>query len=174
MTNVTSPFSLASVHELFTYNYWARDCQLKVCQRLTEEQLLRGLGSSFDSVRDTLVHMMETEWIWLERWRQHPPHAEGSSQPFPSVKTVSERWSAIEAEMRDYLARVTDEMLGKPLTYISDRGDTLSSELWRQMFHLINHQSYHRGQVATLLRQLGEQPPATDFLPGYRSGFRVS
>ena len=67
--------------------------------------------------------------------------------------------------MRDYLARVTDEMLGKPLTYISDRGDTLSSELWRQMFHLINHQSYHRGQVVTLLRQLGEQPPATDFLP---------
>src|SRR5262249_23174937 len=129
-------------------------------------------GSSFASVRDTLVHMMETELIWLKRWRQHPPHAEGSPQPFASLDAVSGRWSAIERDVRDYLASVTDEMLAAPLTYLSDQGDSLTSELWRQMFHLINHQSYHRGQVATLLRQLGVQPPATDFLPGYRSGFR--
>ena len=173
-THVPSPFSLALLHELFNYNYWARDCQLRGCGDLSEDQFLRGMRSSFASVRDTLVHMMETEWIWLERWRQHPPHAEGSPQQFPSLTAVSERWLAVEREMREYLTRVTDEMLANPLTYISDHGDTLTSDLWRQMFHVINHQSYHRGQVATLLRQLGVQPPTTDFLPGYRSGFRLS
>lgn len=29
--------------------------------------------------------------------------------------------------------------------------------------HLLNHSTYHRGQVALLLRQLGQSPPATDF-----------
>ena len=173
MIDMTSPVALASIHELFTYNYWARDCQLIACKGLREEQFLRELGSSFPSVRSTLVHMMETEWIWLERWRQHPPHAEGSSQHFPSVEAITERWGEIEREMRAYLASVSELMLAKPLAYISDHGDTLTSELWRQMFHLINHESYHRGQVATLLRQLGVRPPTTDFLPGYRCGFRL-
>jgi uncharacterized damage-inducible protein DinB len=57
------------------------------------------------------------------------------------------------------------------MTYVSQKGDTFTYELWRQMLHLVSHQSYHRGQVATLLRQLGLQPPGVDFLRGYRMGF---
>jgi uncharacterized damage-inducible protein DinB len=70
---VTRPISLASINELFNYNYWARDCQLQACAALTEEQFLRSLGSSFASVRDTLVHMVGAEWVWLERWRGRSP-----------------------------------------------------------------------------------------------------
>ncbi len=52
---MTNPLSMASANELFSHNYWARDCDLRVCAVLTEEQFLRSLGSSFESVRDTLV-----------------------------------------------------------------------------------------------------------------------
>ena len=52
---MTNPLSLASVNELFSHNYWARDCDLRACAVLTKEQFLRSLGSSFESVRDTLV-----------------------------------------------------------------------------------------------------------------------
>jgi len=168
---VTGPISPASINELFNYNYWARDCQLQACSALTEEQFLRSLGSSFPSVRDTLVHMLGVEWLWLARWRGRSPQSMPSPEEFPSLPAVSEQWRAVERQMREYLATLGEAALAQPVTYVSQKGDTFTYELWRLMLHLINHQSYHRGQVATLLRQLNLQPPAVDFLPGYRMGF---
>jgi uncharacterized damage-inducible protein DinB len=155
----------------FHYNYWARDCQLRACAALTQEQFLRKVGSSFDSVQETLVHMLGVEWLWLGRWRGRPPEPMLSPTELPSWDAVSAKWRAVEREMRGYLARLSEVALAQPVSYTSQKGDTFTYELWRQMFHLINHQSYHRGQVATLLRQLGVQPPEVDFLPGYRAGF---
>ena len=83
---MTSTISLATINELFAHNYWARDCQLHACAALTEEQFVRNLGSSFGSVRDTLVHLVETEWIWLERWLGGFPQPGLSPQEFPSVR----------------------------------------------------------------------------------------
>jgi len=170
---VANTISLATINELFAHNYWARDCQLQVCAALTQEQFVRNLGSSFASVRDTLAHMIETEWIWLERWLGRSPQSALSPQEFPSLRAVTEEWNAVEREMRKFLATLNDEALAKPVAYLSQKGDSFTHELWRPMLHLINHQSYHRGQVATLLRQLGLQPPTVDFLPGCRMGFRV-
>jgi uncharacterized damage-inducible protein DinB len=169
--NMTSPISLASIKELFNYSYWAKNCQLEACAALTEEQFVRSLGSSFASVRDTLVHMMGAEWIWLERWRGRNATSMLPPQEFPSLSSVSGRWREVEGKMREYLATLSEEALSQPVTYMSQKSDTFSYELWRLMFHVVNHQSYHRGQVATLLRQLGVQPPAVDFLPGYRAKF---
>ncbi len=170
---MTNSISLAAIRELFNYTYWARDCQLQACAALSDEQFLRGMGSGFTSVRDTLVHMVGAEWVWLERWRGRSPQLMLSPQEFASVGAVSEKWRAVEREMREYLATLNDETLAQPLTYTSQKGDSFTYELWRQLLHLVNHQSYHRGQVATLLRQLGVPPPTVDFLPGYRAGFRA-
>ena len=168
---MTKPISLAAINELFSYNSWARDCQLQACAALTEDQFVRSLGSSFASVRDTLVHMVETELIWLERWRGQSPQTMLSPQDFPSLNAVSEQWRAVEREMREYLATLSEDTLEQPVTYVSQKGDTFTYELWRPMLHVVSHQSYHRGQVTTLLRQLGLQAPVVDFLPGYRVGF---
>src|SRR5258708_182181 len=69
---MTGTPSLIVVNELFRYNYWARDRQLKVCESLTVEQFLRPLSSSFPSIRDTLAHLVAAEWFWLECWRGRP------------------------------------------------------------------------------------------------------
>jgi uncharacterized damage-inducible protein DinB len=65
--------SLSALKELFAHNYWARDRQLLACAALTPEQFLRPLGNSFPSVRDTLVHLLAVECLWLERWRGRSP-----------------------------------------------------------------------------------------------------
>jgi uncharacterized damage-inducible protein DinB len=132
---------------------------------------VRNLGSSFASVRDTLVHMVGAECVWLERWRGRCPQSMLSPQECPSLSAVSEQWRAVEREMREYLATLNQETLEQPVTYVSQKGDTFTYELWRPMLHLVNHQSYDRGQVATLQRQLGLQPRGVDSLPGYRMGF---
>jgi uncharacterized damage-inducible protein DinB len=54
---------------LLDYHYWARDRVLAALEPLTSEQYTRDLGSSFRSVRDTVVHIYSADWIWLQRWR---------------------------------------------------------------------------------------------------------
>jgi uncharacterized damage-inducible protein DinB len=164
---------LAVVRELFDYNYWARGRQLQACSALTQDQLVRPLGSSFRSLRDTLVHLMAVEWLWLERWRGNSPRTLLRAEDFPTLAAVAEHWRTVEREMREYLATLSDSELELPRTYVSTREQTWTYPLWRMILHLLHHQSYHRGQVTTLLRQLGTQPPPVDFLNALDMGFQL-
>jgi uncharacterized damage-inducible protein DinB len=166
------PLSLYALNELFAHNYWARDCQLRACTALTDEQFLRPMGSSFPCVRDTLVHLLAVEWIWLERWRGRSPRALPQVEEFPVLEAVRARWDEVEREMKQYLATLSDEALDSVVTTTSTRGNTWTYALWRMMLHLLEHQAYHRGQVTTLLRQLGFEPPKVDFLDALDAGFR--
>jgi|SRR5271157_679776 len=159
--------------EEIDHNYWARGCQLRACAPLSAEQFLRPVGGSFPSLRDTLAHMLAVEWIWLERWKGKSPQALIPAAEFPSVEAMVERWGAVERDLRQYLAGVDEDALARPLTCVSTRGEEWTYPLWRMIAHLLNHQSYHRGQVTTLLRMLGGQPPRVDFLVGRDVGFRL-
>lgn len=159
---------LATLRELFDYNYWARDQQLEACRKLTPEQFLRPLGSSYSSLRDTLAHLVGAEWIWLERWRGRSPTgveaADYAPEKFPTVAAIEARWREVERGMREYLAGLNQDALARPLTYVNLKGQRWTYPLWRTLLHVVNHQTYHRGQVTTLLRQLGAQPPQIDYL----------
>lgn len=164
---------LAAVQEMFDYNYWARDRQLQACAALTQEQFVRPMGSSFSSLRDTLVHLVAVEWLWLERWRGRSPRSLLRAEDFPTLAAVADRWRMVEREMREYLAGLSDAALDLPLTCVSTRGQTWTHPLGRMILHLLHHQTYHRGQVTTLLRQLGTQPPPVDLLNAHDMGFRL-
>jgi uncharacterized damage-inducible protein DinB len=169
---MSATISSATLNELFDYNYWARDRQLQACAGLTGEQFLRPLGNSFPSLRDTLTHLVAVEWLWLERWRGRSPRTLLAPAEFPTLAALSERWQAVEREMREYLAGLSEEALECPLTCVSTRGQAWTYPLWRMILHLLQHQSYHRGQVTALFRQLGVQPPKVDFLDAHDMGFR--
>ncbi len=163
---------LVSLREMFDYNYWARDRQLQACAALSEEQVLRPMGNSFSSLRDTLAHLVGAEWIWLERWLGRSPRALLRAEEFPSLASLRERWQAVEREMREYLGKLNETALTKPLTYVNIKGETWTYPLWKTLYHLVNHQTYHRGQVTTLLRQLGAQAVPVDFLVSLDVQFR--
>ncbi len=165
--------SLSVFNELFAHNYWARDRQLKSCEALTDEQFGRPLGNSFPSVRDTLVHLLAVEWLWLERWRGRSPRVLLPPEDFPTLTAIRTRWLVVEREMKEYLAGLPEEALAQPMTCTGTRGNTWTYDLWRMMVHLLEHQAYHRGQVTALLRQLGMAPPKVDFLDGLDAGFRA-
>ena len=159
---------LEALRELFDYNYWARDRQLEACQALTGEQFLRPMGNSFSSVRDVLAHLIFAEWVWLERWLGKMPTQADKQQvaadKFPALASVRERWSTLEGNMRLYLGDLEEQTLSRPLTYTNWRGQVCTYPLGQTIFHLANHQTYHRGQVTTLLRQLGAEAAAIDYL----------
>ncbi len=161
---------------LYSYSYWARDEQLTVCGLLSEEQFTRHMISSFPSVQATLVHMVESEWVWSERWYGHSPTTQ-QVQEFmpdqsPTLVVLKERWHAVESSVRRYLASLGEDDLKKELRYVNRQGEAWIYPLWQALFHLVNHQTYHRGQVTTLLRQLGVAPPQIDYLIAYDRGLR--
>jgi uncharacterized damage-inducible protein DinB len=149
---------------LFAYNYWARDRQLEASSSLSLEQFQRPLGNSFPSLRDTLAHMVGAEWAWLERLHGRSPTVLPDAKEFATPGAVTERWRSIERDFLNYLANLHEEQLSRTITYTNFQGEKWSYLVGIILLHLINHQTYHRGQVTTLLRLLGLSPPAVDLL----------
>jgi uncharacterized damage-inducible protein DinB len=156
---------LAYVRELYTYNHWANRRILAAVESLNAGQFQRQMGSSFSSLHDTVLHIVGGEWIWLERWNGRSPRGGlPSAAELPDLAAIRTRWKQVEDDRNQLLARLTQDDLAKPITYVNQKGETWTYPLWQQLAHVVNHSTYHRGQVATLLRQLGVKPPMTDFL----------
>lgn len=153
---------------LYDYNSWANHRVLDACTALSDEQFTRDLHSSFPSVRDTLVHLFLVEWIWLERWHGRSPSAWTPAAEFPNLAAVRSRWEEIERDLTDYIASLNDEALSRVIRHKTTKGEPQSAPHWQMLQHLVNHQSYHRGQVTTMLRQLGAKASSTDLIFFYR------
>jgi uncharacterized damage-inducible protein DinB len=154
--------------ELFDYNAWANRTILDAVAQIPEEQYFRDLKSSYGGVHGTLAHIVWAEQLWLHRWVGKPNPAVPQGADLKSLAEVRSRWEELEAERGRFLAafpesRLDEQRLVKP----SSGGEYVHT--FRQMFHhFINHSSYHRGQIVTLLRQLGVKPPSTDLILYYR------
>jgi len=152
----------ADILTLFDYNAWANGRVLGAAGPLTAEQFLRDLGNSFPSVRDTLAHILGAEWIWLRRWQEESPSKGLPAGDFPTVASLRDRFSAIERDHRAFLDALSEERLTRPFTYRDLAGNQHALPLVHSLQHLVNHGTYHRGQVTTMLRQLGATPVSTD------------
>jgi uncharacterized damage-inducible protein DinB len=155
------------IQQMYRYNGWANARLIEAVSRVTADQFTRDLGSSYPSLRDTLVHIVWAEWIWLQRWKGISPQTVFQPKDFPDVDAVRARWSEVESEQRAFLETVTSERLLTVVSYINLQGQTWRYPLWQQMYHVVNHSTYHRGQLTTMLRQVGAQATATDFLVFY-------
>jgi len=156
--------------ELFDYNAWANRIIFDAVAppRLPEEQYFRDLKSSYGGVHGTLAHIVWAEQLWLHRWMGKPNPAVPQGADLKSLAQVRARWEEVETERGRFVAGMTAERLADTkIVKPSSGGEYVHS--YRQMFHhFINHSSYHRGQVVTLLRQLGATPPSTDLILYYR------
>jgi uncharacterized damage-inducible protein DinB len=150
--------------ELYRYNRWANDRTLEAVSSLSEEEFTKNLASSHPSVRDTLTHIVWAEWIWLQRWTGTSPREVFQATNFPRLDALRARWLELEIEQRAFIEAVTTENLVAVVQYVNLQGQTWRYPLWRQMYHVVNHSSYHRGQLTMMLRQLAARPVPTDFL----------
>ena len=158
---------LHCIRQLYDYNHWADRRILAMAGTLTNEDFIRPLGNSFSSVRDTLAHILGAEWIWLERWQGRSPKALLDAATFPNVQSLESRWETLAHDEMQFIEALTTQRLVQELPYVDLTGRRYSYPLWQQMVHVVNHSSYHRGQITTLLRQLGAEVVSTDFLMYY-------
>ena len=161
--------TLRDLRTLLDFHYWARDRMLDALEPLTHEQLTRDMGSSFRSLRDTAAHIYSAEWAWHSRWRGTPPPAPLSPDLFPDVATLRAAWSELEVQMRAYLDGLDDAGVDRVIAYTLFSGAAGATPFWQMLQHVVNHASYHRGQVTTLLRQLGAPTAkSVDLITYYR------
>ena len=153
---------------LYDYNSWANLRTLDSCVQLSGEQFTRDLKSSFTSVRDTLVHIVSAEWIWLERWHGRAPTAFPNPHDYPDLDSVRRRFSEIDRNLVDYTASLTGDDLQRVVSFKRVTGEAFAQPLWQFLHQVANHGTYHRGQIATMLRQLGAKATSTDLLIFYR------
>jgi uncharacterized damage-inducible protein DinB len=154
---------------LIDYNYWARDRLLEAVAALSVEQFTRPLGNSFSSIRDTVAHICDAESIWLRRWRGEQPQGFQDPGRMPDLAAAREEWSGTECGIREMVATLGPEGVERVIDYKDLRGAARSDVFWQMLQHVVNHGSYHRGQVTTMLRQLNAAPPAyMDMIVFYR------
>jgi uncharacterized damage-inducible protein DinB len=119
-------------------------------------------------VRDTLAHIFGAEWIWLERFQGRSPASLPDASQYPDAASLAERWAEFEPRLLNFAHGVTQADLDRVFEYKTLKFGVYRNPLWQSMQHLVNHGSYHRGQVTTLLRQLGAAPVLTDLMHFYR------
>ncbi len=163
------PMTYKDLENLLDYSYWARDRLLDAVDALTLEQFTRPLGSSFSSVRDTIAHICGAESIWLARWRGEQFSGFPAPDRISNAADARREWTEIESGARAFLRNLDPDALERSVEFTDLRGNAQSDLLWQTVQHVVNHASYHRGQVTTMLRQLGAQPPKSmDLIAFYR------
>lgn len=161
--------TLSDLELLLDYHYWARDRILEAAAVLSPEQFTRDMGSSFRSIRDTLVHIYGSEWAWHSRWGGTSPSALPDASQYGDVAAIRTAWEALERQVRGLVQELGEEGINRSFDYLTLAGAPSRSPFWQMLQHVVNHGSYHRGQVTTMLRQVGAPPPKSmDLIRFYR------
>ena len=156
--------TLDEIRDLYAYSAWANARTFAAVAALPAGVAEAPVVSSFPSIRATLGHLVAAEWVWLRRWVGENPSAMPAWARESNVAGLRLELTAVELERLAYLSRLTATDLTRILSYRSLAGEPYADPLAGLLRHVVNHSSYHRGQVTTLLRQAGHPAPDTDLV----------
>ena len=148
---------------LFAYNRWADIRVLDACRTLSPEQYVAEPSPGWSSVRSTVAHLAIVTEGWLRGVAGESVENVTTEEELPTVDDAWKLLSRAYEIVDDLLPTLSPERLATPQT-LSSRGRTAILPPWVVLRHLVNHATYHRGQVASKLRRLGVEPPVTDFI----------
>ncbi|HUM45531.1 MAG TPA: DinB family protein [Chitinophagales bacterium] len=157
------------IRDYVAFNTWAND---RICSEiilLNEEEFHHEMKSSFRNIRETLLHIWDAQDIWLERFEGTSPSkwpsASFSGSRDDLIDGLIASSEALEAKALEY----NKQNLKKKVNYTTMKGNNGTSPLYQMLLHVVNHGTYHRGQLVTMLRELGKTAiPATDLIAFYR------
>lgn len=158
-----APMTPDDLRALFAYNAWAHARTFAAVRALPGGAVDAPAPSSFPTIRATLAHVVGAEWIWMQRWLGSNPTAPPPWQA-GSIDELEAALAEVSAARDAFLGTLTESDLARPCTYRTLAGAEFTNALGGLLQHVVNHGTYHRGQVATQMRQLGHTPPAIDLV----------
>lgn len=148
------------------YNFWANQRITKyIIDHCSAEQTDKGIMSSFPSLKKTLLHIYGAEAIWLQRLIGDSPTVWKGSSFSGVMVELAEEISSVDREFIDFAQSCGEAFLLSPFKYNNLEGKEFTNTRAEAILHCVNHSSYHRGQLITMLRQLGfTQLFSTDYI----------
>jgi uncharacterized damage-inducible protein DinB len=150
-------------HALYAYNRWADRRVLEACRKLTAEQYVAEPAPGWSSVRSSIVHIAVVTEGWLRGLTGESVQSFPTEAELPAVDDAERLLDRANGILDQILPTLTPERLATPQT-MRGGGRTAFLPPWVVLRHIVNHSTYHRGQVASKLKRLGVEPPATDFI----------
>lgn len=138
--------------KLYNYNYWSNKRVLGTIQKqdVSDAKILQLMG-----------HVLAAQYLWLHRIKGLPAPDVKLWGEYP-LERLLEMAEDVGKQWLDFVERTDD--FDRELTYRNYTNDPYTNNVENIMIHLVNHSSYHRGQVAMLMRQKGFEPINTDFI----------
>ena len=147
------------------YDYWANEQMLGVVLGLTKAEQQQQIQSSFPSIHKTCSHMWDAYRIWWQRLQKESNIMGPTVNADHPIETVVENILKYNKQWIDWVTNASIAELDSVLDFKTMKGDTFSQPMRDILLHLSNHGTYHRGQLVTMLRQVGvEKIPQTDYI----------
>jgi len=140
---------------LANYSNWADNIIIEWLRQINDEQWEQSIESSFSSIKETTIHMVSAKRIWVDFWTKIPNPVYLSSE-FKSTKNeLISIWQKTSADLKNFIENFPEEDYDQPVSFIYPNGQVGQMIFWQTFPHYVNHATYHRGQLITLLRQAG-------------------
>ncbi len=148
--------------KLIEYNIWANRRILEQIQIFSQEAFTKEIGGSFPSIHLTLLHLLESDWIWFNRWKGLPYLLPPTDWNTSTAKSIAQLWLPIQEESRLLMAESLKNE-NADIHFTTKRGASFTMKVADVAIHITNHGTYHRGQIVNMIRILGETPVNTDY-----------
>lgn len=147
------------------YNVWANQRMADCIINLPDEQLHREITSSFNSVYKTLLHLWDVESVWWQRVKLQEVVEWPGVKFQGTAKELAANLMKQSNQWKEWIDNSTEAALEHEFIYKNSKKEQFKQPVFEVLQQLFNHQSFHRGQLVTMLRQVGvEKLPATDII----------
>jgi uncharacterized damage-inducible protein DinB len=146
------------------YNTWMNEKLYDCAQQLSDADRKLDRGAFFRSIHSTLNHVLWSDRLWLGRFtgRKYEVGPIGVDL-YADFEHLRLARIEIDGDLTSWAMGVRAERLAAPLTWFSGVAQRdFTRPMWLCVTQLFNHQTHHRGQVTTLLKQAGIDPGVTD------------
>jgi uncharacterized damage-inducible protein DinB len=140
---------------LARYNNWSDNFTIEWLKEINDEQWEQPIESSFSSIKRTAIHMVSAKKIWIDFWTKVPKPVYLSTEFKGTKNELIELWQKTSTDLKNFIENFPEENYLEPITFIYPNGRKGQMLFWETFSHFVNHATYHRGQLVTLLRQAG-------------------
>ena len=152
------------LESLYAFNSWANGRVLDSLRAIPAADYEKEQGGGWPSLRATFVHLAGATDAWAERFSGREATRLATESELPGLEDAARVLFAAEEKHRRLLAAHTPERLAGPFTWKNLKGEEKTAPCWVVVRHVVNHQTYHRGQIASMIRRLGHTPRSTDMV----------
>ena len=160
--------------QLAAYNIWANGLLTNIISALPEEKVTQKLPGSFGSLFNTVIHLWDAEFIWWQRMKLAERITRPGDNYTGDIKELTQNLLQQNKQWYNWIEAAQEHALQHEFIYKNTKREQFKQPVYQMLVHVFNHGTYHRGQLVTMLRELGmEKIPATDFIEWSRVNSKI-